>query len=143
MLRQNSVELRELERQLKAAYGAKELKVQMAQREALKLQEKVMLIYDIYFNIALQCVRMNVILSSYKVRDRAIYETMKTGWSSEAELYQQKLAEDMCKKEQYKQELQDQMICKEKNKRFLYEEFLREKKMLDEIVERISLEDER
>lgn len=41
LLRQNSIELRELERKLKAAYGAKELKAQMAQREANRLQEKV------------------------------------------------------------------------------------------------------
>lgn len=40
-MRESSEELRELERKLKLAYGLKELKAQIAQREADKLAEKV------------------------------------------------------------------------------------------------------
>lgn len=53
------------------------------------------------------------------------------------------LQEEFTKKNLYRQELQDQMIINEKRKRFLYDEFLREKKMIDDIVERIYAEDER
>lgn len=47
------------------------------------------------------------------------------------------------KKAQYKQELQDQIILREKSRRHAYEEFLREKKLIDGIVQRIHDEDER
>lgn len=68
---------------------------------------------------------------------------MQEAWYKEKELLQEKIRVDICKKDLYKQDLQDQMIYNEKNKRFLYEEFLREKKMIDEIIERINDEDER
>lgn len=51
--------------------------------------------------------------------------------------------EDIIKKNQYKQELQDQIIFQEKVNRCRYEEFLKEKKMIDDIVQRIHEEDER
>jgi hypothetical protein len=51
--------------------------------------------------------------------------------------------EEIRKKAQYRQELQDQMIINEKRKRYVYDEFLREKKMIDDIVQRIHAEDER
>lgn len=47
------------------------------------------------------------------------------------------------KKAQYKKELQEQMILGAQSKRYLYEEFLREKKMIDDIIQRIHDEDER
>lgn len=51
--------------------------------------------------------------------------------------------QEINKKHEYKKELQDQMIFKEKIKRCKYEEFLREKKLIDQVVERIHQEDER
>lgn len=51
--------------------------------------------------------------------------------------------EEMRRKFKYRQELQDQMIINEKRKRYLYDEFLREKMMIDDIVQRIHAEDER
>lgn len=51
--------------------------------------------------------------------------------------------EDIIKKAQYRQELQEQIILGEESKRYLYEEFLREKKMIDDIIQRIHDEDER
>lgn len=55
----------------------------------------------------------------------------------------QRVHEEIMKKHQYKQELQDQMILKEHMNRYKYEEFLREKKMIDDIIQRIHDEDER
>lgn len=72
-----------------------------------------------------------------------ISQALEKAWSSEKELREKHQQEEVCKKAMYKQDLQDQIIYNEKNKRFLYEEFLREKKMLDEIISRIHDEDER
>lgn len=51
--------------------------------------------------------------------------------------------EELLKKAQYKQELQYQIIQREKSRRHAYEEFLREKKLIDDIIQRIHDEDER
>lgn len=53
------------------------------------------------------------------------------------------MQKDTLQKAKYRKELQDQIILEEQNKRFQYEEFLREKKMLDDIVQRIHDENER
>lgn len=63
--------------------------------------------------------------------------------SKEEELKFKRAQEEIHRKALYKQELQDQMILKEKLKRCDYESFLQEKKMQDEIVQRIQDEDER
>nr|XP_023027239.1 meiosis-specific nuclear structural protein 1-like [Leptinotarsa decemlineata] len=116
-LRENSHELRDLERKLKAAYINKELAAQIAQKEAERENEKI--------------------------QENRTQEILKMAWVEESE-YKKKLAqEDMIKKQQYKQELQDQMILREKSKRHLYEEFLREKKLIDDVIQRIHDEDER
>lgn len=78
-----------------------------------------------------------------KMREKEYYDSLKAAWYTEEELKVLKQKEELCKKEQYRKELQDQMIRREKNRRFLYEEFLREKKLIDEIIERINDEDER
>lgn len=49
--------------------------------------------------------------------------------------------EEMMKKLQYKQQLQDQMVLNYKEKQHQYEEFLRDKKALDSIIQRIHDED--
>ncbi|KAJ8930365.1 hypothetical protein NQ314_016843 [Rhamnusium bicolor] len=100
-LRENSPELRDLERKLQAAYIRKDLSAQIMQKEAEKLSEK----------------------------EEEYQKTLKQ--------------EDIYKKAHYRQELQDQMILKDQSKRYLYEEFLKEKKMIDDIVQRIHDEDER
>lgn len=61
----------------------------------------------------------------------------------EEEWRKTKAEEDLIKKAHYKQELQDQIILREKSRRQAYEEFLREKKLIDDIIQRIHDEDER
>ncbi|XP_056649223.1 meiosis-specific nuclear structural protein 1-like [Diorhabda sublineata] len=117
LLRQNSSELRELERKLKAAYINKELAAQIAQNQAEKVNEKI--------------------------RESQAHEVLKQAWIDQEEYQKQCKQEEMIKKAQYKQELQEQLILREKIKRHLYEEYLREKKLIDDIVQRIQDEDER
>lgn len=62
---------------------------------------------------------------------------------SQEEFLNKEAEEEIKRKAEYKQALQDQMILREKTKRYLYEEFLREKKMIDDIIQRIHEEDER
>ncbi|KAJ8921789.1 hypothetical protein NQ315_008415 [Exocentrus adspersus] len=116
-LRENSHELRDLERKLKAAYIHKGLHAQMAEKEAEKANEKI--------------------------QEQRAQDILRTAWSEEAEYKTKLKQEDILKKAQYRKELQDQMILREKAKRYCYEEFLREKKMIDDIVQRIHDEDER
>lgn len=61
----------------------------------------------------------------------------------EEEAKMQLSLKEMHEKVKYRQELHDQMIYNEQSKRSQYEEFLREKKMLDDIVQRLHEEDER
>ncbi|XP_050306031.1 meiosis-specific nuclear structural protein 1-like [Anthonomus grandis grandis] len=116
-LRENSHELRELERKLKAAYINKELAAQIAQKEAERINEKI--------------------------QEKRTHNIWVEALMKEEELKRMLAEEDIIKKAQYKQELQEQIILGEKSKRFLYEEFLREKKMIDDVIQRIHDEDER
>lgn len=68
---------------------------------------------------------------------------LEEAWIQEQEWRRAQAEEDMIKKAQYKQELQDQIILRESCRRHAYEEFLREKKLIDDIVQRIHDEDER
>uniref|UniRef100_A0A6P7GG54 Meiosis-specific nuclear structural protein 1 n=1 Tax=Diabrotica virgifera virgifera TaxID=50390 RepID=A0A6P7GG54_DIAVI len=117
LLRENSSELRELERKLKAAYINKELAAQISQKQAERINEKI--------------------------RETEAHKVMRQAWIDQKEYQKQLLQDDMIKKSQYKQELQEQLIMREKMKRHLYEEYLREKKLIDDIVQRIHDEDER
>ncbi|XP_048518961.1 meiosis-specific nuclear structural protein 1 isoform X3 [Dendroctonus ponderosae] len=116
-LRENSHELRDLERKLKAAYVNKELAAQIAEKEAERQNEKI--------------------------QERRTHELLQEAQIREKEFKKMLTEEDMVKKAQYKKELQDQIILGEESKRYLYEEFLREKKMIDDIIQRIHDEDER
>ncbi|KAJ8979960.1 hypothetical protein NQ317_006405 [Molorchus minor] len=101
-IRENSQELREVERKLRAAYINKALTAQIAQKEAERQNEKI--------------------------QEQKAYEILRHARIEEAELKKKLKQEDINKKANYLKELQDQMILKEKSKRYLYEEFLREKK---------------
>ncbi|XP_030760355.1 meiosis-specific nuclear structural protein 1 [Sitophilus oryzae] len=116
-LRENTPELRELERKLKGAYVNKELAAQIAQKEIEKINEKI--------------------------EEKRTHEILQMAKIKEEELKRILAEEDIIKKAQYKQELQEQIILREKSKRYLYEEFLREKKRIDDIIQRIHDEDER
>lgn len=116
-LQENSHELRDLERKLKAAYTNKELAAQIAQKEAEKINQKI--------------------------QEQRTYEIVQAALVKEEEQKRALAEEEIMKRAQYKQELQEQMILGEKSKRYLYEEFLREKKMIDDVIQRIHDEDER
>lgn len=75
------------------------------------------------------------------MKDKRDAELLIQARSREDELRTKRLQEEMHQKIQYRHELQDQMILKEKTKRFLYEEFLREKKLLDDVIQRMYEED--
>ncbi|KAK5650190.1 hypothetical protein RI129_001219 [Pyrocoelia pectoralis] len=117
LLRQNCEELRDLERKLRAAYVAKHQIAQMAEKEAIRLHEKV--------------------------REKECNTILQSAWIKDDQNRTMMIQEDIRRKAEYRQELQDQMIAQEKNRRFEYEEFLREKKILDDIVQRIHDENER
>ncbi|CAH1101275.1 unnamed protein product [Psylliodes chrysocephalus] len=116
-LRENAPELRDLERKLKAAYVNKALAAQIAQKEAVKLNEKI--------------------------HDAQCYDAMTKAWVTEKEHNNHLKQKDMIKKAEYKKDLQEQLIMREKSKRYLYEEYLREKKLIDDVIKRIHDEDEK
>lgn len=62
---------------------------------------------------------------------------------SDAEYRHQAVQRDILQKAKYRRELQDQMIAADENRRFEYEEFLREKKMMDDVIQRMHDEDVR
>lgn len=110
-LRESNQELRKLELQLRNAYITKGLHAQLAEKEALLIQEKLQV----------------------QLEHKQLLEARKT----DEEFERIKLEEDKKKKLQLRNELQDQIITAHQRKQFLYEEFLKEKKYLDEIVKRI------
>lgn len=116
-MRENNSELRELEAKLRAAYVTKELSAQIAEKEYLKLKQKM--------------------------AENEANEIMKHALLSEGEIDRQKAEEEIKRKAIYKKELQDQIIIKYQESQSKYEDFLREKKMLDDIIQRIHDEDQR
>lgn len=113
-IRENSQELRELESRIRAAYVTKALKVQLAEREKQRLQEKIQIENDIQ--------RMKQQLHDDLQRD-----------------CQQKL-ELRFKQEKHRQELLEQIADKQFKRKMLYEEFLKEKIIIDEIMAQIQKE---
>ncbi|GLV45297.1 hypothetical protein CBL_05397 [Carabus blaptoides fortunei] len=116
-LRETSVELRELEAKLRCAYVTKELSAQLAEKEYLKMKQK----------------------EDEKLSNELIREALLT--NAEAERIEAE--EEFKRKVEYKKELQDQMILQYQQKQYMYEEFLKEKKLLDDIIQRIHDEDAR
>lgn len=77
------------------------------------------------------------------MKQREEFQKLQSAVITLEEMKKTAAEEEIKKKAIYRQELQDQMIINEKRKRYLYDEFLREKKMIDDIVQRIFAEDER
>lgn len=77
------------------------------------------------------------------MQEKEAVEFMRSVWESEGAAEAEKEAEEYCRKLEYRAELQDQMICAERLKQAAYEDFLREKKILDDVVRRIHDEDQR
>uniref|UniRef100_A0A8C0JE95 Meiosis-specific nuclear structural protein 1 n=1 Tax=Chelonoidis abingdonii TaxID=106734 RepID=A0A8C0JE95_CHEAB len=115
-IRENSLELRELEKKLKSAYMNKERAAQIAEKEAIRYEKMK--------------------------RDAEISQKMKE--EQERVIMEESSAELRRNKEKilYQQELEKQLEEQEKKKQDAYEEFLKEKLMIDEIVRKIYEEDQ-
>ncbi|XP_053898524.1 meiosis-specific nuclear structural protein 1 [Malaclemys terrapin pileata] len=115
-IRDNSLELRELEKKLKSAYMNKERAAQIAEKEAIRYEKMK--------------------------RDAEISQKMKE--EQERVIMEESSAELRRNKEKilYQQELEKQLEEQEKKKQDAYEEFLKEKLMIDEIVRKIYEEDQ-
>ncbi|XP_059386557.1 meiosis-specific nuclear structural protein 1-like [Carassius carassius] len=116
-IKENSVELRELELKLKSAYTNRERATQMAEKEAMRYET----------------MRQEAAVAR-KMKDEHELAEM------EKEKQEQKKYEDVVL---YQQELERQLEEKECKRQEAYEEFLKEKLMVDEIVRKIYEEDQR
>lgn len=114
-LRRDCVELRDLEAKLKAAYGAKDLVAQVAQRRADEAMEKAM--------------------------ERQSYEVLRLQWEEEKECMKKKKDEEDRQKTEYRHELQDQLLAEEKARQKAYYDFLQEKHLIDAVTAKILEED--
>ncbi|XP_076818490.1 meiosis-specific nuclear structural protein 1-like [Clavelina lepadiformis] len=116
-IRDNSLELRELEAKLKAGYMNRERAAQIAEKEAIKIQ-------------GMQ-------------RDAEISTHMKTEHARAEKAEHEREMEKWQEGVRYQQELERQLEEKEHKKQEAYEEFLKEKLLIDEIVRKIYEEDRR
>ncbi|XP_031620262.1 meiosis-specific nuclear structural protein 1 [Contarinia nasturtii] len=114
-IRENSQELRELETRIRAAYVNKSLKVQLAEREKKRLQEKLQIEQDV--------------------------QQMKQKLNNDLQRERQKKQELQLKQEQHRRELLEQIADKQFKRKILYEEFLKEKIIIDEIMAQIQREE--
>lgn len=110
-IRENNQELRELEMKLRAAYVGKALAVQLSEREVARLKEK----------------------KAMQDEQRLVEE--KRAQEEQEEL--QKKTEENKRKQALKGVLQNQMIDKHVMKQRLYEEFLKEKKLIDDVIKAV------
>ncbi|XP_065590421.1 meiosis-specific nuclear structural protein 1 [Cyrtonyx montezumae] len=116
-VRENSLELRELERKLKSAYLNRERAAQIAEKEGMQYESTK--------------------------REAEIAQKMKEEYERAAK--EESLAELKRNEEKimYHQELEKQLEEQQQKKQgILYEEFLKEKLMIDEIIRKISEEDQ-
>ncbi|XP_075714078.1 meiosis-specific nuclear structural protein 1 [Rhinoderma darwinii] len=115
-IRENSLELRELEQKLKSAYLARERAAQVAEKEVHNYEKMK---------------RESEIARKMKEEhEKASEEEL----AKETRRYQEKL--------RYQRELETQLEDKEKKRQDAYQEFLREKILVDEIVRKIYEEDQ-
>lgn len=115
-IKENSVELRELELKLKSAYLNRERAAQMAEKEAMRYET----------------LREEAIIARTMRDEHELAEMEK-------EKLEQKKYEEVVR---YQQELERQLEEKERKRQEAYEEFLKEKHMVDEIVRKIYMEDQ-
>ncbi|KAJ1556102.1 mannosyl-oligosaccharide alpha-1,2-mannosidase, partial [Cladochytrium tenue] len=115
-IRENSEELRELEKKLNYAYMNKERAVQVQERQLLLLQEK----------------------AAEAERIREMNQNLEAQLQRETEKEQARHERSL----EYRDALQTQLADSEVRRQQEYELFLREKAMVDDIVRRILEEDE-
>ncbi|XP_046386712.1 meiosis-specific nuclear structural protein 1-like [Ischnura elegans] len=116
-LREESVELRELESKLKTAYVNKELHAQLAEKEADKLAQQY--------------------------REEVALELMRKKWLEDDEAAKARKRSQVEAKEKYRTELHEQEEWAEQRRLAAYQDFLREKLIIDKIVQLIHEEDMR
>ncbi|KAK3737795.1 hypothetical protein QZH41_015857 [Actinostola sp. cb2023] len=116
-IRENSVEIQELQAKLKAGYMNRERAAQLAEREVMELADK----------------------KKEDEINRKMEVEYKRALVVEREKEKQRWGESV----RYQNELEKQLTEKEKRKQVAYEEFLKEKLMIDEIVRKIYEEDQR
>ncbi|KAK1802207.1 hypothetical protein P4O66_021873 [Electrophorus voltai] len=115
-IKENSVELRELEAKLKSAYLNRERAAQVAEKQAMKYEAMK--------------VEAELTRKMRGEQERAAVEK---------EQQQQRRYEEVMR---YQQDLEQQLVEKERERQEAYEEFLKEKLLVDEIVRKIYEEDQ-
>ncbi|XP_062845461.1 meiosis-specific nuclear structural protein 1 [Trichomycterus rosablanca] len=115
-IKENSLELRELETKLKSAYVNRERAAQIAEKEVVKYE---------------------TMREQAEVAHKLKREQEKA--AVEKEKQEQRRYEEAVR---YQQELEQQLVEKEKKRQEAYEEFIKEKLMVDEIVRKIYEEDQ-
>ncbi|XP_017313838.1 meiosis-specific nuclear structural protein 1 isoform X1 [Ictalurus punctatus] len=114
-IKENSVEIRELEAKLKSAYVNRARAAQIAEKEAMRCEAMK--------------EQADIARSRKSEQERAAIEQEKQDQRRYEELVR------------YQQELEKQLEEKERKRQESYEEFLKEKLMVDEIVRKIYEED--
>lgn len=144
-MRENDPEIRELERKLRLAYAAKELACQIAQKKAEELEQKVFLSYSVSvckFKIKDQELFYHI-HPMFQVREQQANDAFNKLRANDSEFDKQQCIENEMKKADYRHSLQNQMLVRERQKQIDYENYLTEKKIIDDVVQRIRDEDER
>ncbi|XP_069379764.1 meiosis-specific nuclear structural protein 1 isoform X2 [Paralichthys olivaceus] len=115
-IRENSLEIRELESKLKSAYLNKGRAAQIAEQEAMRLET---------------------------LREKADYSGKMKRESERATVEQQQLEQKRQEElTQYQRALEQQLMDRERGRQQAYEEFLKEKLLVDEIIRKIYEEDQ-
>ena len=113
-IRESNQELRELEMKIRAAYVGKAIKLQLAEQETARLRDQ------------LRMQKEQQMIEEKRMRE----ETMDK--QAKLEMKNRQIV--------LRGELQDQIMNKRLENKRLYEEFLKEKKIIDEIIRRIQEE---
>ncbi|KAI3388149.1 hypothetical protein SNEBB_001472, partial [Seison nebaliae] len=114
-IKENDVDIRNLQSQLRAAYAQKQRAVQIAEKEARRIDElkEEATLHEIL-------LEQNQKQNEDRLRDEALA---------------------VVEKQKYGNELKEQLEEKHEKARLAHEEFLREKKIIDDIVCKIQMED--
>ena len=114
LLRSTSVELRQLEEELRTAYAAKTLQVQLKEKEAIRTNTRCKELYE---------------------------DKMIKGWYQNDNSEQENLTRLREKKECYRRDLQDQLIINYRKRQQKSEEEQKERKLTEEISQTLKEED--
>jgi hypothetical protein len=79
----------------------------------------------------------------FQLREKETAEFLREVWEGQIAAEAEREAEENRRKLQYGEELQGQITFAERLKQVAYEDFMQEKKLLDDVVQRIRDEDER